>query len=71
MGAFRGHVNLRPRRPHAARIAAWYAAREQANAARRRAAALSVAPSIPAPGNGLHAASASAMSGFAQPITRP
>ena len=30
MGAFRGHVNLRPRRPLAGRIARWQTAREAA-----------------------------------------
>ena len=30
MGAFRGHANLRPRRPLGGRIARWYAARDAA-----------------------------------------
>jgi hypothetical protein len=30
MGSFRGHVNLRPRRPLTGRIARWHAAREAA-----------------------------------------
>ncbi len=71
MGAFRGHVNLRPRRPLAGRVARWYAGRELANAMRRPVGASPLSTAMSSSGQRLHAASASAMSGLVRPIPRP
>jgi hypothetical protein len=63
MGAFRGHVNLRPRRPLAGRIARWHAAREAARDA--------IHPPRPTGSAARRPALVAVTSGFGRPVSRP